>query len=191
MFWSVDEGRAESVITAKDKETYTHIIYLDIAPEVVAERPQNDKSRVRLELSIEHLKAWQKAEKDALREICLASGIMFSVIKEHKIPGLACETTCLLRSILEVTEEDNMLWAHEHMDHIIKFHGKSVPKIVLIFDGDKTLAPHDTGDLFWEHVPRVDGEKYPLTRLFGSHLGYSFKAFYQAALLYRDVEDLG
>jgi uracil phosphoribosyltransferase len=53
---------------------------------------------------------------------------------------------------------------------------------------DKTLAPQDSGVLFWQHFcpsPRLD--KNCLKTLFSSKMGYSYTAFRQAVLMYEEA----
>ncbi|KAM7188540.1 Uracil phosphoribosyltransferase domain containing protein [Rhypophila sp. PSN 637] len=67
-------------------------------------------------------------------------------------------------------------------------------RTLLFIDGDKTLAPVDTGTQFWkvhaQHHSTDSGSEVlecPLKALFSSPMGYSFDAFRQAALLYDEV----
>lgn len=51
---------------------------------------------------------------------------------------------------------------------------------MLVIDGDKTLAPFDTGNMFWNMLDGKDSTM--LKTLFDSKLGYSYEAFQQAVL---------
>lgn len=63
----------------------------------------------------------------------------------------------------------------------------------LIIDGDKTLSAEDTGTLFWKIAARRRNlpitHESPLKNLFGGPLGYSDLAFFQAMLMYEEVDD--
>lgn len=57
---------------------------------------------------------------------------------------------------------------------------------VLVVDADRTLAPVDTGALFWAQLAASQegaSGSSPLKSVFSSPLGYSYNAFRQAALL--------
>jgi phosphoserine phosphatase len=63
---------------------------------------------------------------------------------------------------------------------------------MLVLDADKTLAAEDAGMLFWQRVSssQLPGdEDCPLKTLFSNPLGYSYKAFRQATLLYEESTD--
>ena len=76
MFWPED-GEQQPVYTKADLETYTHVLYLDVDPEVVARRRADDKPRNRPNDSVEHLRKWQEYEKSQLRQLCQEHSILF------------------------------------------------------------------------------------------------------------------
>ena len=55
MFWSEQEDVGRAVYTRGDLHTYTHIIYLNVDPEVVTRRCLEDKTRVRPNNSAAHI----------------------------------------------------------------------------------------------------------------------------------------
>ena len=68
--------------------------------------------------------------------------------------------------------------------------GQGQLKLVLVMDADKTLAIEDTGTLFWDLVANSRQSKHKastLTALFDSPLAYSYIAFRQAVLLYKET----
>jgi hypothetical protein len=68
------------------------------------------------------------------------------------------------------------------------FTGQDDLDSVLLLDADKTLAPHDTGLLFWKETDLHGGTaECPLTQAFKN--GYSYAAFRQAMLLYKEKAD--
>ncbi|RYP66260.1 hypothetical protein DL771_007912 [Monosporascus sp. 5C6A] len=83
MFWSADEAEGRRVVTQNDLETYTHIFYFEVPPEVIACRRREDTERSRTELSVDHLRRWQSAEITELRKLCRLHGILFSVVPER------------------------------------------------------------------------------------------------------------
>lgn len=62
-------------------------------------------------------------------------------------------------------------------------------KLRFVFDGDKTLAPFDTGKIFHDAVSRKLSGVDPdfLQNLFGGPLGYSYLAFRQLVLTYDGI----
>lgn len=54
MFWS-EGGEQQPVYTKADLKTYTHILYLDVDPQVVTRRRADDKLRNRSNESVQHL----------------------------------------------------------------------------------------------------------------------------------------
>ncbi|KAI1824265.1 uracil phosphoribosyltransferase-domain-containing protein [Xylaria intraflava] len=183
MFWSEEEAAGESVHTAKDLETYTHILYLHVDAEIIAQRRQNDTSRKRPSSSVNHLRRWQAAEIAKLRQLCGSHNILFCCLSEQNT--LISKVTNLLRDFKCHNESYNLSCAKTGLDKILDADSK--PKTMLVFDGDKTLTAEDTGDLFWATVSQTEHDAGPLKSLFGSQMGYSYKAFRQAVLLYEEV----
>ena len=55
MFWSEEQENGRPVYTENDFKVYTHILYLDIPAELVAQRRLNDTERIRPSPSTSHL----------------------------------------------------------------------------------------------------------------------------------------
>ncbi|KAJ3760392.1 uracil phosphoribosyltransferase-domain-containing protein [Lentinula raphanica] len=190
MFWDENDPVGRSVWTTSDAATFTHILYLDIPPEVVAHRRQMDSSRVRPSMSEDHIRRWQNAEHDQLRKLCLDHQIMFSVFAPQKI-------AMLLRHFQEDSELHNTSCAERLLDDAFREEvssgGGGQLDTMLVFDGDRTLIPEDTGTLFWEQLSGVANTashaRDPLKDLFSSSLGYSYQAFFQAALIYEAIDE--
>jgi hypothetical protein len=83
MFWPEEEEDGWPVYTQNDLDTFTHILYLDVPAEVIAERRLDDKERSRPSTSVTHLGKWQQAEKTQLRRLCPHHGILFSLVSPH------------------------------------------------------------------------------------------------------------
>ncbi|KAH0544338.1 hypothetical protein FGG08_001479 [Glutinoglossum americanum] len=189
MFWPQEEEAGCPVYTQNDLDTFTHILYLDVPAEVVAQYHLDDTGRSRPSTSVAHLRKWQQAEKTQLRRLCRHHGILFSLVSPR--PTLLDRALTLLRDFLHHTEEYNLSLAETRLDETL-VTGQGQPETVLVMDADKTLAAEDTGTLFWKRAPssrRPGGDDCPLKTLFSSPLGYSYTAFRQATLLYEETAD--
>ncbi|KAK2755115.1 hypothetical protein FQN54_006644 [Arachnomyces sp. PD_36] len=188
MFWKEgEEGGGKSVCTASDLEVYTHILYLDVPAEVIAQRCRDDEGRVRLEASVVHLSRWQDVEMGELRRLCHQHGILFMRLSSR--PMLS-ERVELLRSFGRLGEKLDLEEAEKRLDGIVAESG--YPQTMLVMDADRTLAPEDTGKIFWDKflkAQKSDERESPLKELFGGPLGYSYTTFLQTTLLYEEAAD--
>lgn len=189
MFWPEEEEAGRPVYTPNDLKTFTHILYLDVPAELVAQRRLNDTIRSRPSASITHLRKWQQAEQTQLRHLCRQHGILFSLVAPHST--MLKKVLMLLGDFRNHTEKYNLSQAKRSLNEVLA-DGRGQLETVLVMDADRTLAAEDTGELFWERVsssrwPR--DEDYPLKTLFSSQLGYSYTAFRQATLLYEETAD--
>jgi uracil phosphoribosyltransferase/phosphoserine phosphatase/adenylate kinase len=189
MFWPEVDKEGDAVYTNNDMNTYTHILYLDIPVQTIEQRRWNDVSRPRPHTSVAHLLKWQRAEKSQLQALCREHGILFSVLQSDRtVKSRALE---LLRDFRVHTEKYNEAQAQAKLDAIMASYRVS-PDTMLVIDGDRTLAAQDTGVLFWKKLSdegRKAGDD-PLKVLFSGPMGYSYKAFRQAMLLYEDAVDV-
>lgn len=187
MFWPEEDDAGQAVCTQNDQDTFTHILYLDVPAEVVAQRRQNGTGRSRPSTSVAHLRKWQQAEKTQLRRLCRDHGILFSLLSPR--PKLPKRVSTLLHDFQRHSETYNLSRAESSLDKAFAA-GQGQLETVLVMDADRTLAAEDTGTLFWKRVTNSqlseDGE-CPLKTLFGSPLGYSYTAFRQAVLLYEET----
>lgn len=182
MFWQEEEV-GHVVCTQHDLKTFTHIFYLDVSADVVAQRRRNDLNRLRPYASINHLSKWQETEKTELQRLCRANGILFSLLSS---PRSSLEkVSVLLQDVQHHTEEYNLSQAQRRLDEILANQDQC--ETVLVMDADRTLAAVDTGKLFWERISKSNGS--PLKALFGGPLGYSYTAFRQAVLIYEETVD--
>jgi adenylate kinase len=184
MFWPEEKEAGQPVYTGNDLDTFTHILYLDVPAELVAQRCLNDTERSRPSASINHLRKWQQAEKTQLRRLCYHHSILFSLVSPH--PKLVNKVSTLLRDFRCHTEEYNLFRAEIRMDEAL-VAGQGQLETVLVMDADRTLAAKDSGTLFWKMISNSQqsgDEERRLKTLFSSPLGYSYTAFRQAALLY-------
>ena len=193
MFWPQDDPKGHTIYTSNDLHTFTHILYLDIPTDLIAQRRLNDSQKSRSPASIDHLHKWQQTEKAELRDICLQHGILFSPISST--PLMLEKMARLLNDFQHHTEKVNLRRAEKMLDNIFDgLGGQARLETVLVMDADKTLTSQDTGKLFWKtltlaHSQNLRGDDDPLKALFSSQLGYSYTAFRQATLLYEEGAD--
>ncbi|KAK3171839.1 hypothetical protein OEA41_003923 [Lepraria neglecta] len=187
MFWLEEQEAGSPVHTQNDLEIFTHILYLDIPAEVVAQRRLGDTERSRPSISARHLRKWQQEEKTQLRYLCRRHGILFSLISPY--PTLVDKASILLHDFRHHTEKYNLSQAESRLDHAV-VASQGHLESVLVIDADRTLAAEDTGALFWKRVSNsqpLEDEAFTLNALFSSPLGYSYTAFRQAVLLYEET----
>ncbi|KAF7324504.1 Uracil phosphoribosyltransferase [Mycena kentingensis (nom. inval.)] len=170
----------ECVWTARDAAVYSHIIYLDVPSADVVRRRSSDTTRKRGEVGEAHIRRWQDEEREQLRAICLSKQIVFGAAGAESVAELVF-------AIQRATESANVARAAQLLDASVEALATAASRsAMLVFDADKTLAPEDTGALFWSAVNQ-DGAD-PLKELFTS-FGYTHDAFVQAAFLYGAIED--
>ena len=189
MFWSEEQEAGWPVYTQNDLEAFTQILYLDIPPEVVAQRRLDDAERSRASVSAIDLRKWQQQEKTQLRDLCRRHGILFSLVSPH--PTMLNKVSILLHDFRSHTEKYNLSQAESRLDDATVANQGQL-ETVLVMDADSTLAAEDTGALFWERVSSsrpLEDSAFTLNALFRSHLGYSYTAFRQAVLLYEETAD--
>ncbi|CAG8161798.1 unnamed protein product [Penicillium nalgiovense] len=183
MFWAEDEVAGQLVYTPADLDTYTHILYLDVPAEEIAGYRSSDQKRSRPAVSIAHLIKWQQEEKKQLRHLCRSHDIIFTTITQRQIS--MGKIVPFIKDLKTHTDDLNSRLAQQRIDDFITT-GSERPETVLVFDADKTLAPQDSGELFWElaSIPSAEAdERFPLKSLFSSPLRYSYTAFRQATFL--------
>lgn len=183
MFWPEEDEAGQPVCTQNDLDTFTHILYLDVAAEVVAQRCLDDAERGRPLISSAHIARWQQTEKAELRRLCRTAGILYSVLLLS--PTMLHNVAILIRDFRHHTEGHNKQQAESRLDEAISTDNSPL-ETMLVLDADRTLAPQDTGSLFWKRIS-MEGDANPLKTLFSSPLHYSYTAFRQATLLYEEV----
>ena len=190
MFWPEVKESPEVVWTAGDGNTFTHILYLEVDAKDIAQRRSNDTQRKREDISTDHLRKWQQAEKGLLQEACCAQGILFSVISSDQ------DVSLLLSDFRQDCTWYNQSKADVAMVAALLKSKKTASlkelETVLVLDADRTLAAADTGTLFWKKffdARPTHAKEDPLRAVFSSEMGYSYTAFRQVALLYEEVAD--
>ncbi len=186
MLWSEEQGKPLPVHTQNDLDVFTHMLYMEMPGDVVAERRDGDTQKNRPLLTANQLEDWQKEEKNRLGGLCRENGILFSVLQH---PLQMDKVLALLDDFWIHSEHYNLSPAQEELRKSLKANEEG-QGIVLAMDADRTLAAEDTGSLFW----KLASSKWPsaaakdtLKKLFSGPLGYSHTAFRQATLLYEDI----
>lgn len=203
MFWKEGHISGQVVCTAKDLETYTHIIYLKTPEEIIIDRRGRDTDRSRPLESEDHLRRWQEKEISDLRRLCRDHDILFTVVmNSNAVPE--CNISALIQKFrYSRGEEQNVLHALTKLNRLIE--NREQLQTFLVLDGDKTLSDVDTGNVFWrmlaeirsleavttDKVSLVSGSTAdnPIEEIFRSPLAYSTQAFQQAALVYDEAAD--
>jgi len=189
IFWSEDEDAGQLVHTSNDLDTFTHILYLNVDADVIAQRRSNDGERHRPSASVSHLHKWQQAEIRELRILCRDHSILFAAV--DPFPS---HLSTLLRDFRVHNVDHNLSRAEEALDEVFDGHATQL-ETMLVIDADRTLAGEDGGTLFWEKISSSGVGKAtglgeagcPLKALFGGPLGYTYAAFRQATLLHHEV----
>ncbi|KAL8876416.1 MAG: hypothetical protein Q9198_005386 [Flavoplaca austrocitrina] len=159
------------------------LMYRQRAIDKIAHRCWTLHALARPILTAAQLDVWKTEEKDLLRGLCRSHGILLSTL-QHPIDT---QTVAALLGDFKIhSEYHNLSLAKEELEKGLTLGAG----IVLAMDADKTLAPEDTGALFWTAASK----KWPsvvaddtLKTLFSGPLDYSHTAFRQAALLYNEV----
>jgi adenylate kinase/phosphoserine phosphatase len=190
LFWQKD-GLPDRIWTERDRETYTHMVYLNVDPDLIASRRKNDKNRTREELPVEHLRKWQGTELKELRITYCDHGILFTAITEKVSTTTGYSSlerlATLLKDFRSHDEAKNASAVMHAVDTGLANHIQL--ETVLMLDADKTLAPQDTGLLFWQEATSADqSPEYPLSQL-PKGRGYSYASLRQAMLLYEERAD--
>ena len=191
MFWPEEEQAGTLAWTDNDQKVFTHILYLDVRADVVEKRSRKDREKNRSPTSAHHLRNWQQEEKTQLTSLCRQHGILFSLMSPR--PGektLLDRVSTLLLDFKSHDENYNLVQAKSRLEAFVAAQGQL--KTVLVMDADRTLAPEDTGVLFWEKISNLMPAKYDastLKNLFSGPLKYTYTAFRQAVLLYEEAVD--
>ncbi|KAF2107057.1 uracil phosphoribosyltransferase-domain-containing protein [Lophiotrema nucula] len=199
MFWdNENDTQGEVAHTQKDMQVYTHIIYLDPPAEELSRRRTADTGRSRPNLSIKHLRKWQLAEKDGLRQDCYENQVLFKIVSgAHDLESLKRTVAAILRGFCSKNEHENFDVIKRYLDTLLADRKKHL-ETVLILDADRTLTAADSGEMLWKclgnrrsitQLRNMFGNEEPLNELFKSNTGmsYSFNAFQQAALIHEQI----
>ena len=117
MLCSERDEASVQVWTESDRQTFTHICYLNVPVEEVRQQSLNDKERCRPDYSSSHLQLWQSAEKTELESVCRNNGILFSLLNPQS--PLLDQALTLLRGFQYQTENENQIRAQIKLDEAL------------------------------------------------------------------------
>lgn len=171
--WSEQLSQPQSIWTEDDLAVYTHIIYIDAPAEKIQQNCSNDKDKRRPDLSIEKLNTWKKFEKDQLRRFCAENQLLL-----FELPNRLQNVEYLIgviRNFEAQTEEANTARVKIRLGQLLMKNPNPIDKVLLL-DCDKTIAPYDSGLLFWKNSsfdPNVLLADYrtPQEQIFASNYG--------------------
>lgn len=167
------------VYTQADLETFTHIVYLKVAPEVINSQRAADLRRTREVVPVEELEKWQNTEMEKLFDLCIHRGIVFATViggEEKTVQRVAD-----LCSFWNLSEDQNLNLAVSMVEETLCGAQLKRCTTILAFDADRTLAPHDSGTIFmqkaFDNGLLEQGNKEKMTgilkRVFSGPLGYT------------------
>ncbi|KAK3712003.1 hypothetical protein LTR37_009315 [Vermiconidia calcicola] len=181
MFWEDPEQfQGTQVCTSADLATYTHVIYLDVSADMVAQQRAQDKKRQRKDLSAGHLEKWQREESRELQDRCAANSIIVCAIPVDQASMLQ-KVSQMLEDFRRNDEGYNLSLVEKALDEAVHLTGPEI-ETMLVIDGDKTLAPEDTGKLFLSEY-YGDQNQDPLKAILNAK-GYTYHAFRHIAMFY-------
>ena len=159
-FWrrlQVWAGKREAVydisvgFTELDKAFFNEVILVEADPEVILERRQLDKHKLR-PVELDAVIADMEAERSKASEICRESGAALRVI-DANIPSLTLQT---LRGLLQAsgcTIETAPMYHQRRISEVASRLGNATQgDSVFLFDADNTLGPYDASQLILKHV---------------------------------------
>ncbi|KIV89996.1 hypothetical protein PV10_07346 [Exophiala mesophila] len=193
MFWDEKKSGGERTWTKADGKTFSHILYLDVPAEEIAQRRLNDTTCVRPKITTPELSSWQETEKAELRSLCKDDGILFSVLPFSS--NMEEVITPFLEDFGLLTEKQNLQFLYELLEEQVNKIPEPAPDwMVIATDTDGTLTPQDTGKMMWKDpslqttCPPRPGDVM-INEVFSGPMGHSYKAFRQAALIYGEAFD--
>jgi adenylate kinase len=166
----------EDVFSSEDGATYDAIFYLEHKqPDEIAEQRRQDNTRPRPFLSEEAIGRWMQHEKELTRRNCANYNICFVSITELD------EIVPKVQELISLTMRMASSISHGVLHRVVK---ETIPKadVFLLFDGDRTLCPQDTGELFVKYVGIADASRDPMKQIFQRHNDYCFEAFLEVAI---------
>lgn len=166
----------ESVWTQADKESFTHIVYLNYSAETVFTRRQADTECERQELTCDQLHSWIFTEKKELEMKCLENDIQFICINESSSLD---HIVSIFENILSHSHDSDIENAKAYLRSILS-PDMLTKKTYWLVDGDRTLIPTDSAKGFW-HPYEMELVKKNFA------CGYTYKRFRQLAMMYQSI----
>lgn len=168
MLYSDERQTSETVGTANDLATFTHILYLDVPAEIVAQRRRDDRIKQRGHLHVDRLQDWKVREQEALRTVCRENKILFLIVSG--LSSTLVTDVCTMLRDFQRHAKDRANW--ETVEAVMEKWLQSAPRrleTVMVLDGDKTLAPHDTGSMFWQVAKTMEADLAEVRRVPSMH----------------------
>ncbi|KAH8430146.1 uncharacterized protein LDX57_007816 [Aspergillus melleus] len=185
MIWTEGEDDGIRTHTPTDFNIFTHILYLNVAPEDLLRRYLTETDRGQPSVSVEHLSRWQSTEITELRQLCRRHGIYYSVLAPDK--SMVKKVADFLKDFRYHTPAYNLLQARKALEEAIALTRKSF-RGAWVIDADRTLTAEDSGALFWSLADGPESDS-ALQALFSSSWAYSYQSFRQATLLYEEINE--
>jgi uracil phosphoribosyltransferase/adenylate kinase/phosphoserine phosphatase len=187
IFWKEGKPLPDAVLTVKDLQAFTHVLYLDVEPQTIQERAEADRSRNRQVCSVKHLQKWAEQEKCNLRGALIEHGFLYATVKG----GAMVMQKKVEDFIMDFAKHDEQVNTIRALDHLDSCLSRSTPiETMWVIDGDKTLTAVDTGDVLWREVLNKDNLpiENPVNMFFNNTklAKYSYTAFRQVALMHSD-----
>ncbi|KAL5903123.1 hypothetical protein ACKVV7_011430 [Pyricularia oryzae] len=190
-----DLGVPEEVYTEADLDTFTHVVYLKVSPEILYNQRAADRNRKRALKPQTELRSWQDAEVQRLFGLCIDRGIIFATVaggQESTVQRVA-----QLVSSWNVSEEQNLDLALSAVDDKVCSAQLERCRNILIFDADRTLAPQDSGNMFVQQALNnvalesdINGKMaVVLKKVYSGPLGYTHRAFQQVSALLENLSE--
>jgi uracil phosphoribosyltransferase/phosphoserine phosphatase len=165
----------------QDAKLFTHIIYLDVSPALIAQFQAADEQRHRRLRPFDQLTVWQDFEKKELAQKCYANGILLVHVKHAE---LFTKIEQVITDFRTHNFDHNLNLAKKKMTDImigLNMNGLKSVETMVVFDGDKTLDAADTGEMFWRASTKSTAfNKLVLSTLYRN----KYRVFRQAVMLY-------
>jgi hypothetical protein len=113
IFWDGEGEVSKPVMNEADKQAFTHILYLDVKPEVILRRREED-SRTRAVMEVEKLEKWQGHEMSGLQELCRENEILFTKVHDHS------NATKLIKNFVRFNSTNNEESVAEELEKSVK-----------------------------------------------------------------------
>lgn len=171
----------------EDFKLYTHVIYLDVSAEVLAERCRNESMRFLREDSITHLRNWQKEEISQIQALCHDQDTLFARVPFSS--GLPHKVDALMKEFHQHSTTQNRKSATTALDHFFKPTQTHFDSFI-VFQGDKGLAPEDSADMIWTGASwsGIDFAQSP-SSVFTDGRQHTYNEILQAQLRYDEAVD--
>lgn len=191
--WDDENLAAEEALTRRELSFFTHIIHLNRNLNGRIYGPPDDSifsAKEGKRISAGHRSRWQDAEKTQLRSLCFDLRILMINKPKSRFPFSILD---VLHDFKSHSKECNLPRAEKKLDSVVAQERCKNLETMLIFEGDGTLSPDETEEIFWgwhawENFPKTALEQsYPWWIKTYGPSAYDFKTFRQATLFYDEL----